>query len=339
MRKVTRIDPAPQPPHFEKVGIYCRVSSPTSAQLHSLAAQASHLLQYALHHRTWVVEDIYIEVASGSSAAKRPEFMRMLSDISSGKITQVVTKSVSRFGRNTEEILVSFRAITSLGAHIFFEEQDLSSRFPDCELYLSLYGGIAQEENHQLSENIKWGIKKRAQDGTSTIYNRPCYGYRVNEAGEFEIVPDEASIVREIFSMYLRGLSILKIKQQLEGRGVPSPTGKPAWSKHTIDTILDNKKYIGTSVIYKSYHTGHPESKRVINRGTHDMYELSNHHVPIIPVGLFEQVQNARAERTNMVLDTEGKPKRKGNKYSAAKIKTWYNGIAGSEETEKGSES
>ena len=186
---------------------------------------------------------------------------------------------------------------------------------------MSLYGGIAQEENRQLSENIKWGIKKRAEDGTSAIYNRPCYRYRVNEAGEFEIVPDEASVVREIFSMYLRGLSILKIKQQLEGRGVPSPTGKPAWSKHTIDTILDNKKYIGTSVIYKSYHTGHPESKRVINRGNHDMYELSNHHVPIIPANLFEQVKNERSERSNIELDAEGKPKRKAKKYSAAKVK------------------
>ena len=319
-RKITRIVRDPQFPQIEKVGIYCRVSSATSAQLHSLSAQASHLLHYAMHHRGWFVEDIYLEVASGSSAAKRLEFMRLLSDVKSGKITQVVTKSVSRFGRNTEEILESFRAITALGAKIYFEEQDLCSWSPDCELYLSLYGGIAQEENHQLSENIKWGIRKRAQDGTSAIYNRPCYGYRVNENGEFEIVPDEASVVREIFSMYLRGLSILKIKQQLESRGIPSPTGKPAWSKHTIDTILDNKKYIGVSVIYKTYHTGHPESKRVLNRGTHDRYELNGHHIPIIPADLFEKVQSTRAERSNIELDEDGKPKRKSKKYSAAKI-------------------
>lgn len=97
---------------------------------------------------------------------------------------------------------------------------------------------------------------------------------------------------------------------------------------------MANRKYIGTSVIYKSYHTGHPESKRVINRGTYDMYELSNHHVPIIPEELFEKVQNARAERTNIELDAKGKPKRRGKKYSAAKIKMWYNEKAGSEETE-----
>ncbi|MBO6082170.1 MAG: recombinase family protein, partial [Bacteroidales bacterium] len=129
-----------------------------------------------------------------------------------------------------------------------------------------------------------------------------------------------ASVVREIFSMYLRGLSILKIKQQLESRGIPSPTGKPAWSKHTIDTILDNKKYIGVSVIYKTYHTGHPESKRVLNRGTHDRYELNGHHIPIIPADLFEKVQSTRAERSNIELDEDGKPKRKSKKYSAAKI-------------------
>ncbi len=314
------VEQTPSIPKLEKIGIYCRVSSSTPAQLHSLAAQASHLLQYSLHHRGWIVEDIYIDVASGSAAAIRPEFMRMLADVKSGKITQVVTKSVSRFGRNTEEILTFFRAIISLGAKIYFEEQDLDSRLPDCELYLSLYGGIAQEENHQLSENIKWGIQKRALDGTSALYNRPCYGYRVNKDGQFEIMPDEASIVREIFSMYIRGLSIVKIKQQLEGRNVPSPTGKPTWSKHTIDTILTNKKYIGVSVIYKSFQYGYPQPKRMINKGTHDLYEVSDHHIPIIPSDIYERAQRIKEERTNIELDAEGKPRRKSTKYSAAKI-------------------
>ena len=165
-KNITPIDATPPLPRPEKVGIYCRVSSPTAAQIHSLSAQASYLLKFALHHRGWIVTDIYIDISSGSTVEKRPEFMRMLTDIRLGRLTQIVTKSVSRFGRNSEEILVAYRAIKELGAEIYFDEQDLDSRLPDSELYVSLYGGLAQAENTQLSENMKWAIKKRAADGT-----------------------------------------------------------------------------------------------------------------------------------------------------------------------------
>ena len=318
-KNITPIDATPPLPRPEKVGIYCRVSSPTAAQIHSLSAQASYLLKFALHHRGWIVTDIYIDISSGSTVEKRPEFMRMLTDIRLGRLTQIVTKSVSRFGRNSEEILEAYRAIKELGAEIYFDEQDLDSRLPDSELYVSLYGGLAQAENTQLSENMKWAIKKRAADGTSAIYNRPCYGYRVNEEGVFDIVPEEASVVREIFSLYISGLSILKIKRHLEGKGVLSPSGKSNWSKHTIEVILANKKYVGASVIYKTYQDGYPKSKRITNRGTHDIYVLNDHHIPIVPEEIFEQAQRLREERTNIELDEEGKLRRKAKKYSSAK--------------------
>ena len=137
-KNITPIDATPPLPRPEKVGIYCRVSSPTAAQIHSLSAQASYLLKFALHHRGWIVTDIYIDISSGSTVEKRPEFMRMLTDIRLGRLTQIVTKSVSRFGRNSEEILVAYRAIKALGAEIYFDEQDLDSRLPDSELYVSL---------------------------------------------------------------------------------------------------------------------------------------------------------------------------------------------------------
>ena len=319
-KKVTQLDQRAPLPRLDKVGIYCRVSSATPAQIHSLSAQASFLLRYSLKRWGLGVHDIYIDVGSGGSVEQRPEFMRMLSDIKNGNITQVITKSVSRFGRNTEEILVSYRAIKALGAEVFFELQDLDSRTPDCEMYISLYGGVAQEENRQHSENMKWAIRTRAQDGTSALYNRPCYGYRVNEEGVFEIVQDQASVVREIFSLYIQGLSIVKIKQYLERKGVPSPSGKPAWSKCTIGVILTNKKYIGTSVVYKSYQDGHPQSKRIVNRGTHDFYELSEHHIPIIPAEIFEKAQELRKERTNVEFGIDGTVRRKAKKYTAPKI-------------------
>ena len=279
-------------------------------------------LKYALHHRGWIVGDIYIDIGSGSSVEKRPEFMRLLGDIKAGKITRVIVKSVSRFGRNTEEILVSFRAIKDLGATVYFDEQGLDSRASDSELYVSLYGGAAQAENTQHSENMKWAIKARAEAGTSAIYDRPCYGYRVNDQDEFEIVQDEASVVREIFSLYIRGLSVLKIKQYLESKNIPSPTGKPTWSKRTIETTLTNKKYIGASEIYKTYQAGYPKSKRVTNKGTHDQYVIDDHHVPIIPKEIFEEAQKKRAERTNIEIGEDGTVRRKAKKFSSVKLET-----------------
>lgn len=137
----------------------------------SLAAQASFLLRYVMTVPSWIAEDIYIDICSGAMIESRPEFMRMLSDVKNGKITQVVTKSVSRFGRNAEEIVVAFRAIKEAGADIYFHEQDLSSRRADCELYVFIFGACAQEDNRQHSENIKWGINPVM---SMESYNSPC---------------------------------------------------------------------------------------------------------------------------------------------------------------------
>ena len=195
--------------------------------------------------------------------------------------------------------------LSALGVYIYFEEQSLDSRSPESELYITLFSGIAQEENRSLSENIKWGIRKKIEDGSSPIYDRPCYGYRVDENGEFTIVPEEATVVSRIFAMYLSGMSILKIKAVLEADGILSPTGKDRWSKRTIDMILLNKKYCGYSVV------------KVENKS----YEQDNHHKPIIPLELFEKVQAEKVERTNVEIGEDGKLYRKSAKYSSQKTK------------------
>ena len=145
-------------------------------------------------------------------------------------------------------------------------------------------------------------------------------GYRANEEKEIEIVPDEAAVVREIYSLYIKGLSVVKIKQYLESMSVLSPTGKSTWSKHTIESILTNKKYIGNSVAYQTYREGYPYPKTIVNRGQRAKIEVSEHHVPIIPMEIFEAVQKIRQERTNIVRDEEGRAHRKTKKYSAAKV-------------------
>ena len=300
----------------ERVGIYCRVSSTAKPQLRSLAAQASYLTKHVLSVPRWQLVDIYLDVGSGASAENRPEFMRLIDDVKNGIIQSVVTKSISRLGRNAEEILTVTRMLKGLGGTVYFEEQGISTKLADSELYISLYAAVAESEFQQISENIKWGIRKRVEEGTSEIYNRPCYGYRLDEDREFVIEPEEAVTVRLIYDWYLSGLSVVKIKAKLEQEGIPSPAGKNVWSKHTIDSILKNKKYCGFSIVYQTFMDGYPTPKRITNIGYHPKYEIAEHHIPIIPLELFERVQQVRADRTNVEVDADGNRRRKKTKYS-----------------------
>lgn len=288
---------------IQKVGVYCRVSSSSSAQLHSLSAQASYLTRYVMARIDWRLTDIYIDVASGSSTTGRDEFNRMMNDAKNGLLNLIITKSISRFGRNSEDVITATRALLSYGVSVIFEEQTLNSWAPESELYIALFSGMAQDENLNLSENIKWGIRKRVEDGTSCIYNRTCYGYCVDDTDTFLIVPEEAAVIRRIFAMYLSGMSILRIQSSLKADGILTPTGKSNWSKRTIDTILSNKKYCGFSVV----------KIKDIN------YECKNHHEPIIPLEIFEKVQSAKFERSNVEIGEDGKRHRKNTKYSSKK--------------------
>ena len=304
MEKKITVIPANIPlPRKERVAIYCRVSSASGAQLHSLAAQASYLTKYVMIRFGMQLEDIYLDVESGSSTTSREEFKRMMDDAKKGAFDLIITKSISRFGRNTEDILTATRALSAHGVYVLFEEQSLNSRSPESELYISSYGSQAQAENLNLSENIKWGIRRKLENGSSPIYDRPCYGYHADETAELVVVPEEAAVVRRIFAMYLCGLSILKIKAALEADGIMSPSGKSNWSKRTIDMILSNKKYCGLSVV----------------KSGKASYEIENHHEPVISLELFERVQTAKAERTNIEIGEDGRKLRRSTKFTSQK--------------------
>ena len=304
MEKKIIVIPANTPfPTIQRVAIYCRVSSATGAQIHSLTAQASYLMKYVMSRFGMQFADIYLDVESGSSTTGREEFKRMMSDAKNGAFDLIITKSISRFGRNTEDVLTATRELSAHGVCVLFEEQSHNSRSPESELFISLYGSQAQAENLNLSENIKWGIRRKTENGSSPIYDRPCYGYRADETAEFVVVPEEAAIVRRIFAMYLCGMSILKIKAALEAEGITSPTGKSIWSKRTIDMILSNKKYCGSSVV----------------KGEGKFYEIENHHEPIITFEVFERALTAKAERTNIEIGEDGRKHRKRTKFTSQK--------------------
>ena len=296
----------PLPPKREKrVGIYCRVSTNSADQLKSLAAQVSALTRLTAANPKWLLVDVYIDVASSKTGSSRKEFTRMLQDCKSRDIEIVLTKSISRFGRDTVEILDALNQLRNLGVRVIFEQEVLDTADTDNDLLISIIESIAQAENESRSENIKWGIKQRAAQGTSKLYNRKCYGYYNDEDGNLAINESEAKNVRLIYNLYLQGKSVIGIVKELERLGIKSPTGKDTWPKRSIDVILSNEKYIGNA--------------RLLDDGKHSSYYLAENNNPaIISKETFQAVQIEKQHRSNVIKSEEG-VQRKSKKFSSKK--------------------
>ena len=294
----------PLPPKREKrVGIYCRVSTNSADQLKSLTAQVSALTRMTAVNPKWLLVDVYIDIASSKTGSSRKEFTRMLQDCKARDIEIVLTKSISRFGRDTVEILDALNQLKNLGVRVIFEQEVLDTADTDNALMISIIESIAQAENESRSENIKWGIKQRAAQGTSKLYNRKCYGYYNDEDGNLAINESEAKNVRLIYNLYLQGKSVLGIVKELERLGIKSPTGKDKWSKRTIDVMLSNEKYIG--------------NVRLLDDGKHSSYYLVEDNNPaIISKETFQAVQIEKQQRSNVIKGKDG-ARRKSTKYSS----------------------
>ena len=296
----------PLPPKREKrVGIYCRVSTNSADQLKSLTAQVSALTRMTAVNPKWLLVDVYIDIASSKTGSSRKEFTRMLQNCKSHDIEIVLTKSISRFGRDTVEILDALNQLKNLGVRVIFEQEVLDTADTDNDLMISIIESIAQAENESRSENIKWGIKQRAAQGTSKLYNRKCYGYFNDADGNLGIDEKKAKNVRVIFNLYLQGKSVLGIVKELERLGIKSPTGKATWPKRTIDVMLSNEKYMG--------------NVRLLDNGKHDAYYLAEGNNPaIISKETFQAVQIEKQQRSNVIKGKDGS-KRKSKKYSSKK--------------------
>ncbi|MBP8893937.1 MAG: recombinase family protein [Saprospiraceae bacterium] len=294
----------PLPPKREKrVGIYCRVSTNSAEQLKSLAAQVSALTRLTAANPKWLLVDVYIDIASSKTGSSRKEFTRMLQDCKSRDIEIILTKSISRFGRDTVEVLDALNQLRILGVRVIFEQEVLDTADTDNDLMISIIESIAQAENESRSDNIKWGIKQRAAQGTSKLYNRKCYGYKNDVDGSLIIDDEEAKNVQLIFDFYLQGKSIIGIIEELEKLGIKSPTGKDKWSKRTIDVMLSNEKYIGIV--------------RLLNSGKYEAHYISEDNNPsIISDEQFKAVQIEKANRSNVIKGEDGN-QRKNKKYSS----------------------
>lgn len=294
----------PLPPKREKrVGIYCRVSTNSADQLKSLVAQVSALTRLTAANPKWLLVDVYIDIASSKTGSSRKEFTRMLQDCKSHDIEIILTKSISRFGRDTVEVLDALNQLRILGVRVIFEQEVLDTADTDNDLMISIIESIAQAENESRSDNIKWGIKQRAAQGTSKLYNRRCYGYFNAADGKLAIDDKEAKNIRMIFKLYLQGKSVLGIVNELERLEIKSPTGKQKWAKRTIDVMLSNEKYTG--------------NVRLLDNGKHDTYYRAEGNNPaIISNETFQAVQIEKQHRSNVIEGEEGS-KRKSKKYSS----------------------
>lgn len=299
MRKIKQIEPiVPVLPSRKKVAAYARVSMETERLHHSLSAQISYYSELIQKNPEWEYVGVYAdEGITGTDATKRDEFQRMLADCEAGKIDIVLTKSISRFARNTVDLLETVRHLKELGIEIRFEKEHINSLSGDGEVMLTLLASFAQEEIISLSNNVKWGTRKRFEQGIPNGHFQ-IYGYRW-EGDHLVIEPEEAKIVRLIYDNFLKGLSAESTEKQLEQMGVKSYKGMH-FSNSSIRQILGNITYTGNLLFQKEYVVDPISKKSKINRGELPQYWVENTHEAIIPLETYQAVQDEIARRREL---------------------------------------
>jgi len=275
-------------PSLMRVAAYARVSSGKDEMLHSLAAQISYYSDYIQRHPGWVYVGVYADEALTGTKDNRPEFNRLLGDCRSGKIDLVLTKSISRFARNTVTLLETVRELKSLGVDVFFEEQNIHSNSSDGELMLTILASYAQEESRSASENCKWRIRKQFENGELANL-RFMFGYQIVK-GKVEIEPEQAAFVRMIFEDYINGMGGGQIAKKLKEMNVSKMYGGK-WRGERVIEILKNEKYAGNALLQKKYVLDYLSKKLVVNKGNLPKYYAEDTHPAIIDQATFDKAQ------------------------------------------------
>ena len=242
-------------PKIKHVAAYARVSDGKESMLHSLSAQVSYYCKLIQNTPGWEYAGVYVDEAVSGTKDSRKEFKRMVEDCKDGKIDMIITKSISRFARNTVDTLTTVRKLKNKGVEVYFEKENIYTLDSKGELLITIMGSLAQEESRSISENVTWGQRKRFADGKVTIAYKHFLGYEKGNENMPQIVEKEAKIVRLIYRMFLEGKSIKNIAATLTKQKIPTPSGKKKWSFSTVNSILRNEKYKGDALLQKSYTT------------------------------------------------------------------------------------
>lgn len=282
-----------------RVAAYCRVSTDDEEQLTSYEAQKNYYTDKIMTNKEWTMAGIFAdEGITGTSARKRPEFLRMIRQCKQGKIDIVLTKSISRFARNTVDCLNYVRALKELGIAVIFEKENMNTLEIDSEILITMLGAFAQSESESISANVRWGIRQAMKEGKATIQYKYLYGYRKGDDSKPEIIPDQAEVVRKIYDLFLSGTPVRGIQEYLNANSVPNINGEPKWARSAIDSILTNEKYCGDVLLQKTYIDDCINKKVKKNTGQLPMYLVQNHHEGIISRETFDAAQAELARRS-----------------------------------------
>ena len=284
--------------HQKRVAAYCRVSTDSEEQLTSYQNQMRVYTEMIAANKEWEFAGLCAdEGISGTRADKRPEFQRMIRDCQNGKIDYIITKSVSRFARNTVECLEYVRSLKAQGIGIFFEEQNIDTLKNESELYLVIYAGFAQSESESISKHITWTYRKKFEEGKVSFQYKNFLGYRKGADSQPEIVPEEAAIVERIYEMFLAGQPVKVIAQTLQAEKIEIPGKNLSFSKNMIMNILRNEKYCGDCILQKTVTVDCISKTRKANQGEAPMYIVENNHPAIISREVFNRVQEELIRR------------------------------------------
>lgn len=301
-----------------RVAAYCRVSTDSEEQLTSYEAQKNYYTDKIMTNPDWTMAGIYAdEGITGTSARRRPEFLRMIRKCRQKKIDLVLVKSISRFARNTVDCLNYVRVLRSLGIAIIFEEQNINTLETDSEMLITMMGAFAQAESESLSGNVQWGIRQAMREGKVHIQYRWLYAYEKGVDGRPKVIPEQAEVVRRIFDSYLAGHSLRMIKETLEQENAPALDGGTNWSISVIRGILKNEKYCGDALMQKTFTQDCISKKQIRNVGQLPMYLKQNNHEGIVSRDKFNQVQAEMARRNARKAPSRNKAPTGRSCYSA----------------------
>ena len=287
---------------IKRVCAYARVSTGKEAMLHSLSAQVSYYQDYIQSHPGWKFSGIYADEAITGTKEQRTQFQKMLTDCRKGKIDLIITKSISRFARNTITLLNTIRELKRMGVEVYFEEQNIYSLSTDGEVMLTILASYAQEESLSVSENMKWRVKKNFEEGK--LWGMHVYGYRYVD-DRLIIVPHEAEVVRRVFREYLEGKGTHTIMRELNEEGIKPKIGD-FWRANTIRGMLADYAYTGNLILQKTFRKDHLTKRSVKNNGEIPMYHAEGTHEPIIPIEEFEAVQKEYERRSARYRSPQG---------------------------------
>ena len=302
-RKIEQVRFAESAPKKKRVAAYARVSSGKDAMLHSLSAQVSYYSDYIQKHG-WEYAGVYADEALTGTKDNRENFQRLLGECRKGNVDMVITKSISRFARNTVTLLSTVRELKVLGVDVYFEEQNIHTASADGELMLTILASYAQEESLSVSENMKWRIRKNFENGKP--WSGLILGYRFQN-GQFVVVPEEAEVVRRIYREYLEGLGATAIMKGLNDDGILTRTGKP-WRMGGVLKVLKNYNYTGNLLLQKTYSENHLTKRKMINNGERPQYHAVGTHEAIVELTTWEAVQEEIHRRAEYYAPSKQAP-------------------------------